>query len=93
MLLNIFVCKCNTKSLILQEFQRISPVFLGKIKKNIVPLRLQGGQCVSEASATRRAELASNRLFVSPKVEKKVLIIYAPRKMRERSERNPKGGV
>ncbi len=51
-------------------------------------------RCVSEASATRRAGLASNRLFIYSKVEKKnVLIIYAPRKMRERSERNPKGEV
>ncbi len=49
-------------------------------------------ECASGASAARRAKLAVIRLFVLAKVEKKnVLIIYAPRRVRERSERCPKG--
>ena len=50
-------------------------------------------RCVNEVSATRTGKFGGACSdLISPKVEKiNILIIYAPRKVRERSERNPKG--
>ena len=85
-----------------KNFGKYLLIFFGN-RKNIVSLHLKSGKkyidnicpprdAGAKRAHNRREEVALGHLLKIPKVEKKnVLIIYAPREMRERSERTTGG--